>query len=242
MGQYDEYLERTNWKQSAGLITWVHERILKTFIRVAKLTPSNIKLLEIGSGRGTGGLIANSLGFARYIGVEPTQALAEFSRERYGHEVVEDSLPELVSIESGSMDATFSVHVLEHASTHQDAWDWVKEMKRIVRPGGHILICTPDAQDYGTYFWDSDWSHGYPTTPRRLSQILQDHGLEIVFAGKMHFGSLSPLVAAFSHFVALLLPTRLGDRITLRIFGRPLISGLKIAILWGLTYVVARKP
>jgi len=242
MGQYDEYLERTNWKYSAGLLTWVHKRILKTFIRVAKLAPREVKLLEIGSGRGTGGLIANQMAFAKYIGVEPTKALANFSRERYGHDVVEDSLPDLVSIESGSMDATFSVHVLEHASTHLDAWAWVKEMKRIVRPGGNILICTPDAQDYGTYFWDSDWSHGYPTTPRRLSQILQDHDLEIVFAGKMHFGSLSPLVAAFSHFVALLLPTRLGDRITLRIFGRPLISGLKIAILWGLTYVIARKP
>jgi SAM-dependent methyltransferase len=241
MGQYDEYLERTNWKYSAGLLTWVHQRILKVFIRVAQLNPSEVKLLEIGSGRGTGGQIANQMGFAKYVGVEPTQALAAFSRESYGHEVVEDFLPELVSIKTASMDAIFSIHVLEHASSHLDAWAWVKEMKRVVRPGGHILICTPDAQDYGTYFWDSDWSHGYPTTPRRLSQILQDHGLELVFVGKMHFGSLSPLVAAFSHFFALLLPTRLGDRITQKLFGRPLVSGLKIAVLWGLTYVIAKK-
>ena len=241
MGRYDEYLERTNWKYSEALITWVLKRILKIFIRLAKLNPRETSLLEIGSGRGTGGLIANQLGFLNYKGVEPTQALAKFSHERHGHEVVEDSLPQLISIESGSVDALFSVHVLEHADSHSDAWEWVKEMKRTVRQGGHILICAPDAHDYGTYFWDSDWSHGYPTTPRRVSQILQDHGLEIVFAGKMHFGSLSPLVAAFSHLFALLLPTRLGDIISARIFGRPLISGLKIAILWGLTYVVARK-
>ena len=242
MGQYDEYLDRTNFKYSEGLITWVHQRILKTFIRVAQLTPTEVKLLEIGSGRGTGGLIANKMAFAKYIGVEPTQALAAFSRERYGHEVVEDSLPELVSIKSDSMDATFSVHVLEHASTHLDAWSWVKEMKRVVRPGGYILICTPDAQDWGSYFWDSDWSHGYPTTPRRLTQLVQDNGLEVVYSGKMHLGSLSNWSAVIAHLVAFLLPTRIGDMLTQRIFGRPMVSGLKIAVLWGLTYVVARKP
>jgi hypothetical protein len=39
-----------------------------------------------------------------------------------------------------------------------------------------------------------------------------------------------------------MIPTRLVDMATVKAVGRPLASGLKVATLWGLAFVVARKP
>jgi hypothetical protein len=136
----------------------------------------------------------------------------------------------------------FSYHVLEHAPTYHAAREWCAEMMRVTRPGGSILIAAPDIRDYGTYFWDGDWSHGWPTTPRRVSQILRDLDLEVVVETSMHLGGLGPLRALGAHVASAMIPTRLVDMATVKAVGRPLASGLKVATLWGLAFVVARKP
>lgn len=212
------------------------------FSRIGKFAPAATDLLEIGTGTGRAGVQATNLGFRSYTGVEPTKALAAHSRSQYGLTIIEDALPNLEQIPDSTYDAVFSMHVLEHAPSYYAAREWCLEMARVMRPGGRLLIAAPNILDYRGYFWDGDWSHGWPTTTQRVTQVLQDLGLEIEFAGNMHLGRLGGLSAAAAHIVSFLLPTRLGDLLTKRIVGRPLASGLKIAVLWGLVYVVARKP
>lgn len=241
-GTYNEYVSRATWQPSEGLHHWLSRRLLTNFADVAGLVPGATRILEIGTGTGRTGHEALRLGFAEYVGVEPTTALAEAARSRYSLSIIEESLPTLTSIDDGAFDAVFSFHVLEHAPNYHAAREWCAEMVRVTRPGGSILIAAPDARDFGTYFWDSDWSHGWPTTPRRVSQVLRDLGLEVVRESSMHLGGLGALRALAAHLASAVIPTRLVDLATVRAVGRPLASGLKIAMLWGLVFVVARKP
>jgi hypothetical protein len=100
---------------------------------------------------------------------------------------------------------------------------------------------SPDIRDYGSFFWDSDWSHGFPTTPNRIAQIMRDQQINVVCEKTMHIGSLNLFSYLIGKFLNLILPTSIGDRITKKIFGRPLVSGAKIALFWGLTFVIGQK-
>lgn len=242
MGTYDEFLGRSLWGPSEPLHKWSAKRILQAFVRVANLTPSETDILEIGAGTGRVAAEALKLGFHSYAGVEPTKSLASFLIKYHDFRVIEESLPNLKTLSDNSFDAVLSVHVLEHASSWGEANLWCREMIRVLKPGGQILVVAPDIRDYRENFWDSDWSHGFPTTPQRVSQIFSDAELELVYQGSMHLGGLGPFSAALAHTMSVLLPTRIGDILTRRTFGRPLVSGLKIAVLWGVVFVVARKP
>jgi hypothetical protein len=115
-------------------------------------------------------------------------------------------------------------------------------MIRVTKPGGYILVATPDIRDYGKYFYDSDWSHGYPTTPARVTQIFNDLKVRVKFSGSMHLGSTTVIAAVVAHFISFFIPTRLVNFVTMRLVKRPLASGIKIALLWGTVIVVAQKP
>lgn len=242
MGVYDEYLTRAHWGPSEPLHIWVTRRLLLEFTRKAAILPDATHLLEIGSGTGRAGELARQMGFASYTGAEPTRALAEFCREQRGLTIIEEALPNLRSLPDSTFGAVFSMHVLEHATSYIEARTWCSEMARVVSPGGAILVAAPDVRDYGQNFWDADWSHGYPTTPQRVAQVLRDLGLCVEFEGSMHLGRVSGISAVLAHLISALLPTRLGDLVTRRVVGRPLASGFKIATLWGLVFVVARRP
>ena len=153
--------------------------------------------------------------------------------------IVDESLPHLLSIPDDFYDGVFSIHVLEHARDQYEAHGWVQEMLRVTTPGGYLLVAAPDVREY---FWDMDWSHGFPTTPQRVAQILRDLEAQVVFEGTLHFGRIG--IGAFwaARMASAMLPTRLFDSLARRLVGRPLMTGLKVAALWGLVFVVARKP
>lgn len=242
MAPYGEFLARSEWSGSNKLQQWIARSTLKEFLKKSKLDPKTTDILEIGSGVGRGGVAAQALGLKTYEGVEPTRKLAEFSRRTRQLKIVDASLPHLECYSDESFDAVFSIHVLEHADGPEDARAWCEEMLRVTKGEGFVLVATPNILDYGRYFWDSDWTHNYPTTPQRVAQIFHSLNAEVVFSGSLHLGSTNVMFAPIAHLLAMLLPTRAGDWLTEKYVGRPLVSGFKIAALWGLTFVVVKKP
>jgi len=239
--QYNEYLERVNWEHSSGLHHWVAKRLMLRFARFSKLSFIESEILEIGVGTGRIADTLYALKVKKFVGVEPNARLAEFTR-RMGFDVNEYALPSLPNNWEDFYSAVVSFHVLEHAPTYIDARLWIKEMARVTKPGGYILIAAPDIRNSREYFWDSDWSHGFPTTPRRVSQIGDDLNLTTVYAGNFALGNTHPVFTSLARLIDKTLPTRLLDAITMKLVKRPLASGLKIALLWGLTFVVFEKP
>ena len=238
MEHYDEYLNRAKWKPSEKLHHWVSSKIATEFDKHSNIQGKSI--LEIGTGTGRLAHALQNWGVL-YKGIEPNSKLANFSRS-LGYDVLEQELPNLSKNFQNEFDLVISLHVLEHAPTYLDARLWLEEMIRVTKPGGYIMVVAPDIRDYGNYFYDSDWSHGYPTTPARVTQIFNDLNVSVKSSSSMHLGSTSVMAALMSYFVSFMIPTKLVDFVTMLLVKRPLASGIKIALLWGLTIVVAQKP
>ena len=236
---YDEYFNRVQWKPSENLHNWMASRIIAEFNKYLNIQGKSI--LEIGTGTGRLANVLQGFEGVLYKGVEPNSKLAKFSRS-LGYDVLEQQLPNLSKNFQNKFDGVITLHVLEHAPTYLDARRWLEEMIRVTKPGGYILVAAPDIRDYGKYFYDSDWSHGYPTTPARVTQIFNDLKVRVKFSGSMHLGSTTVLAAVVAHFISFVIPTRLVNFVTMRLVKRPLASGIKIALLWGLVIVVAQKP
>lgn len=175
------------------------------------------------------------------MGVEPTDALANYVSSLGNFEILRDSLPEL-SLTADAADITFSLHVLEHAPSWRQAYLWAEEMLRVTKPGGYVVIAAPDYREWGVYFWDADWSHGFPTTPRRIGQMFNDLGGEISLETSLHFGRSGWFFTMIARVFSILIPTRLIDALTNYLLKRPLASGIKQSLFWGLCFVVVKKP
>ena len=208
MEHYDEYLNRVQWKPSEKLHTWVASRIIKEFDNRVGIQGKNV--LEVGTGTGRLASALQAGGAAAYKGVEPNSSLATYSRMK-GFDVSEEELPNLPRDFQNKSDRVISLHVIEHTPTYLDARKWLEEMIRVTTPGGQILVATPDIRDYKEYFWDSDWSHGYPTTPARVTQIFNDLKVDVKFSGSMHLGSTTGMAGLIAHAISFLIPTRLVD-------------------------------
>jgi SAM-dependent methyltransferase len=162
MPVYDEFMDRPLSRWGKASSQWSNSTILRNFLRTTKVDSKGIDLLEIGCGRGYIGLASRTFGFRSFTGIEPNHKLAEYCRELLGATIHEELLPHLTSLPDDSFDLVMSAHVIEHAMNPMEAREWCEEMFRVVRPGGHVLIVAPDVVDYKEYFWDTDWSHGYP--------------------------------------------------------------------------------
>ena len=140
--------------------------------------------------------------------LKPTRSFAEATRAVDSTVVVhQSSLPYLPIELKDSFDAVLTMHVMEHASSLAEARAWVKALAECLRPGGSLVVVAPDVRDYRAGFWDSDWSHGWPTTPGRIAQLVEVIGLEVTTAEVMRLGSLSPW-SSLSMLLSGLIPTR----------------------------------
>lgn len=233
---YDAYAAKADWDRSERLHRWNARRLLHHLTATTGL-PERASLLEVGTGTGRVASAAVDSGW-QYEGIEPTTALREMTAQRYGVTVHDAALPDLPDLPP--FDATLALHVLEHAPDQYAARAWLDAMRGAVRPRGFVLIASPDIRDYRHTFWESDWSHGWPTTPYRVADLMRDVGLEPIVVKTLRLGSLSTWNLA-GKALGGLIPTRPVDALTRRVTGRPLATGLKIASLWGLTFVVGSR-
>lgn len=238
MEHYGEFLDRST--HSEFLQYWMLRTTIKQLLEKTHLRPEDADFLEIGIGLGRGATIAAEFNFKSYTGVEPSPNLAKYCRDR-GIKVIEEALPALDGIVDQTYDVVFMMHVLEHAPNYVEARKWMKEALRTLKTGGVLVIASPNILDYKGFFWNLDWSHGYPTTPARIAQISNDLEHDVTYSGSLHLGQSNFISAFFARVFSLLIPTRIVDSFAMKIVGRPLASNLKVACLWGLSFVVTTK-
>jgi SAM-dependent methyltransferase len=112
------------------------------------------------------------------VGVDRNEKM--LNRLRADFEVVAGEVPPLpAAIGDGSCDVAYSAFVVEHLADGTDAFRYIAEMKRAVRPGGLVVIVVPDAASLGLEFWNLDYTHRYPTQERNVTQILLENELAI---------------------------------------------------------------
>lgn len=135
------------------------------------------ELVEIGPGHGTFAELAVARGWS-YTAVEASPPLIASLRAK-GLRVVEAFTPP-IPLADTSADVVYADQVLEHMSGIDAARQLTGEARRVLRPGGVFFVVVPDYLKERGFFWDVDYTHNFVTTERRVRQLLQDGGFDIL--------------------------------------------------------------
>jgi ubiquinone/menaquinone biosynthesis C-methylase UbiE len=192
-------IARTNQK----LVSWMDKTFYPSFAGrwdddilrrdiLAVLKPHH-HVIDVGAGAG----IVQQMHFrglaAKVCGVDLNQRVLENPHLDEAHVASAESIP----YSDGSFDLAFADNVLEHL---QNPIQVFREVARVLRPGGHFLVKTPNRWHYMpiiaslTPDWFHHWFHTFagnnhadifPTTYRansvsRLHELAEGAGLEVM--------------------------------------------------------------
>lgn len=142
------------------------------------------------------------------------------------------SLTDMSTVSSGSVDAVWSSHSLEHIEGHEVPTA-LTEMRRILRPGGFALITLPDLQ--------------------RVAQLVAEgRGDDVMYTSPA--GPITPLDMMFGHQASLargnsfmshrtgFTADRLGNRLTEAGFDEVRVMKGTSFDLWALAVIAAPPP
>ncbi len=150
--------------------------------------------LDAGCGEGYGLALLRDAGAGRVIGVDLDEPTVAHARARYadadaGIEVVAAELRE-VPVPDDTVEVVVSFQVIEHL---HDIPGFLAELRRLTRPGGRVLIATPNRL---TFTPDSDTPvnpfHTVEFTAGELERLLTRAGFEVEqVRGVHHAGRLA---------------------------------------------------
>lgn len=120
------------------------------------------RVVEVGPGDGTFAILAQDAGF-EVAAVEADADAAERLRTGLGVEVVTSTRPERELAALGPADAVVAWHVIEHVP---DPWALLEAAAGALRPGGIVLLATPNPAAFGLRVLGSRWPH--VDAPRHL--------------------------------------------------------------------------
>jgi len=119
------------------------------------------KLLDVGCGKGTHLNIFTSIGYDVW-------GLDMRKETNNNHIKICDIEKDKFPYKSNTFDYIFSKSLLEHIHRPDNC---LKEMYRVLKPGGVIIIMMPDWKSQMSHFWD-DYSHYHPYTAKSLKDAL----------------------------------------------------------------------
>lgn len=175
---YDRYIDVIN---SHGPLVrkaegYRQERIL-ALVESDLKTNLNIRVLEAGVGNGLFASACKRRDWC-YTGVDRNGKICEVLGKDY--HIIKGTCPPLpAELERSSFDFGYSSFVLEHLSDGLEAFEFVSEFYRVLKPGGVFCLVVPNALSLGMEFWNLDYTHRYPTARRNVTQILLEAGFNV---------------------------------------------------------------
>lgn len=117
----------------------IHQRLFKAYVACAEYLHGDVLEVGCGEGRGVETAMRKAGSFTAVDRIEePLQKL----RERFPHATfIRMDIPPLRGLADNSFDCVISFQVIEHI---RDDTFFLKEIHRVLRPGGIALITTPN--------------------------------------------------------------------------------------------------
>ncbi len=137
-----------------------------------------LAVLELGPGDGYIAELCRAAGHD-YLAVDGSEAVARNLIQR-GVRVVQALVPPLPA-GTGPLDVCYMLHVIEHIQDIYSAITLVGEIRERLRPGGRLVIATPEFRYWKQHFYDSDYTHHLPFTRRTLLELLGNEGFEVSY-------------------------------------------------------------
>lgn len=85
---------------------------------------------------------------------------------------------DMPSLDSSSVDVVFMSNFIEHLKTRDDVLKTLREIYRIIRPGGKVLMLQPNIRYAYKEYWDF-FDHYVPLSDKSLVEALQLEGFSI---------------------------------------------------------------
>ncbi len=185
----DDYISHTDSKRSLFEKAYqvVKNSALKSKLKlINELQKTKGVLLDIGAGTGDFLIIANQNGW-QTIGVEPSDKAKQKAKTK-NVLYIESTR----GLEDHSIDVITMWHVLEHVP---DVNSQIKELKRLLKPNGTILIAVPnfnsyDAKHYGVFWAAYDVPrHLWHFSKKSIKCLFEREKLQLVKIIPMYFDS-----------------------------------------------------
>ena len=140
-----EYFESVADKWDEMRQTFFGPGVRDAAIAAAEITPSSV-VVDVGVGTGflaSGALAAG----ARVIGIDSSPRMLEEAKKHFGAQRFEARLGDVESlpVDTGEVDGVMANMVLHHAADPPGA---IREMTRILKPGGRIVITDADTHQH----------------------------------------------------------------------------------------------
>jgi len=184
-------VEETHW-WFAG-----RRRIIRSFLerlcREAEVEPAGnggghpLNILDVGCG--TGANLEMLSEFGEVEGVDISGEALTFCRER-GLENVKQGEAEALPFADSSFDLVTGLDVVEHLD---DDHAGLKEMRRVLRPGGHALVFVPAFM----FLWgvqDDISHHRRRYTLDQLKQVMRQSGFRVERASYVNISFFAPIL------------------------------------------------
>lgn len=159
----------------------VVEQMLDVFLRSKK-----IRILDIGCGTGkTMNMLSR---FGTVWGLDKSKTALSFCKKRGGfrHLVLGDAAD--TGFKDDFFDAITILDVLEHTEEHAT----LRETKRILKPGG-IMVITVPAYQWLWSTWDEILKHKKRYTKGYLKTVVKEHGFTILRSSYMYSSLVLPI-------------------------------------------------
>lgn len=183
----DDYISHTDGKRSVfeKAYHFIKNIALKNKLSLVNSLQKKGKLLDIGAGTGDFLLTAKNDGW-NVIGVEPSEK-ARLIAAKKGIE-----LKPVADFDDHSFDIITMWHVLEHVP---DLQNQIKELKRLLKPNGAIIIAVPNFKSYDAKYYGEFWAaydtprHLWHFSKTAIKKLFQNENIELVKILPMKFDS-----------------------------------------------------
>ena len=185
----EDYISHTDSKRTLfeKIYHFVKVNALKNKVNlISKLIPQKGIVLDIGSGTGDFLMTAKNSGW-EIKGIEPNSKAKQIAVSK--GVVFEDALE---NIADNSIDVITMWHVLEHVPNLDEQF---KQLKRIVKPNGYIIIAVPNYKSFDAKYYKSFWAafdvprHLWHFSKTAIQKLAANYNLELEKVKPMWFDS-----------------------------------------------------
>lgn len=153
---------------------WWHIAKRKTIYSLIKSFINSKKINIVDIGCGTGGNLEAFSKLGSVYGVDKSKLAVNFCHKR-GFKKVKVGSSEKTGLKNSFFNVVTLLDVLEHVEEEKT----LKEMKRILKRNGYLIITVP-AFSFLWSKWDEVLHHKRRYTTDRLSQLLKDNNFQVV--------------------------------------------------------------
>jgi ubiquinone/menaquinone biosynthesis C-methylase UbiE len=117
----------------------IHQRLLKAYVVAKPYVLGDVLEVGCGEGRGIELIIEGARSYSAIDKLEPV--IRELRKKFPGGNFLSGNIPPLSDFQDNSFDRVFSFQVIEHI---KDDSLFLKEIHRVLKPGGMALLTTPN--------------------------------------------------------------------------------------------------